>query len=110
MLMARRAAREVLPLVVVVWATLVVLGGAYKGVEGGAVVNQDTATAAAGLGLCAVSVAALLRVGARRPIPVHRPETTTVAAPRMFRAARPVAYTTPLPTAPSLELLQILRT
>jgi hypothetical protein len=107
-LMARRAAREVLPLVVVVWATLVVLGGAYKGVEGGAVVNQDTA--AAGLGLCAVSVAALLRVGARRPVPVQRPETTIVAAPGMFRAARPVAYARPLPTAPSLELLQILRT
>lgn len=107
MFTARRIAREVLPLIVLVWATLVVLGGAYKAIEGG--VADGDAVATAGIGLCAVTVAALLRAGTRGPA-ASRPETKTVAVPGSFRSVRPVAYVRPLPTAPSLELLQILRT
>lgn len=111
MFMVRKVAREVLPLVVLIWATLVVLGGAYKAVEGSgtATVEQDPAIAA-GLGLCTIIVAALLRAGAGRPQSAARPESRTVATPRVLRAVRPVAYARPLSTAPSLELLQILRT
>lgn len=106
MFMARKVAREVLPLIVLVWATLVILGGAYKAIEGGA--DGDT-VASAGLGLCAVTVAALLRASTKGPA-APRPETRTVSAPGLFRTVSPAVYARPIPTAPSLELLQILRT
>ncbi len=110
MFTTRKVAREVLPLIVLVWATLVILGGAYKAIEGGDVADGERETVAtAGLGLCAVTVAALLRASAKGPA-APRPETRTVAAPGLFRAVRPAVYARPIPTAPSLELLQILRT
>lgn len=108
MFMARKVAREVLPLIVLVWATLVILGGVYKAIEGGGVADGDT-VASAGLGLCAVTVAALLRASAGRS-ETSRPETRTVLAPGLFRTSHPAVYARPIPRAPSLELLQILRT
>jgi hypothetical protein len=108
MFTARKVAREVLPLIVLVWATLVILGGAYKAIEGGGVADGDT-VASAGLGLCAVTVAALLRASTKGPA-APRPETRTVSGPGLFRAVRPAVYARPILTAPSLELLQILRT
>ncbi len=107
MLSMRKAAFRVLPLVVAVWATLAVVGGGYHLAKEANV--QDSA-AKAGLGLCALSVALLVRAGVRRVRrfwPVGKFEPLNIS----LRAARPVAYRKPpLHGAPTLQLLQVLRT
>ena len=67
MLVARKAAFKVLPLMVVAWATLAIVGGAVN------LVNETKldqgSVAKAGLGLCAVSVALLAGKRVRRLVP-----------------------------------------
>jgi hypothetical protein len=110
MLPVRRIAREVLPLVVLAWATLAILGGALKTVEHGGMAHEDPVVTA-GLGICAVTVALVLRTGVRRILPAPGLITTPVGRPGdILRSARPAAYREPPPSPPSLERLQILRT
>lgn len=111
MLMTRKIAREILPLVVIAWATFVILGGAMKAVETGGSPDEGAAISA-GLGLCAVSVAAVFGTGlvkCLRPAPrtfvvdFHR-NTTRLFAPR------PRAYTKPPPGLHPLQISQVVRT
>lgn len=108
----REIAREVLPLVVIAWATFVILGGALKAVEKSGSPDEGAAVSA-GLGLCAVSVAAVLSTGlAKRVRPALRsfvPKPLESAA-SLFQARRPAAYTEPPPGPPPLQLSQVLRT
>ena len=110
----RNIARELLPYVVLVWATFALLGGTMKHAEHtGAVDEGPDAEFAieAGAGLCAITTAYLLKAAAGRIRPLLR---------RFFRLARPllvpsaapgpVAYHRPPPSPPSLARLQILRT
>lgn len=111
MLEMRKVALRVLPLLVVVWATIVMAGGAVYLVNKADDGLYDS-TAKAGLGLCAVSVAILTRSGVRRanrrlwarvPVPVP----TLVRPSQPLRAQRKK----PPPTGPpSLQLLQVSRT
>jgi hypothetical protein len=105
----RKVARELLPLVVLVWATLAILSGALNAVEHG--VADDKAPAAMTvMELCAITVALLLGTGAKRLLGAPRPHTRCARGREGFRAMRPVAYEKPPSVAPSPALLQILRT
>lgn len=110
MLTARKTAREVLPLVVIAWATLVILGGALEAVEGSGLSGDGAAT---GLGLCALSVAVVFGTGLVKRL---RPGPATfVAEPRkrvpdLLALRRPAAYSIPPPGPPPLRLSQVLRT
>lgn len=105
----RKVARELLPLVVLVWATLAILGGALTAVEHGVADDKDPVTMT-GMGLCAITVALLLRTGVKRFLGALRPHTRYARGLEGLRAMRPVAYEKPPPAAPSPALLQILRT
>jgi hypothetical protein len=83
-------ARRVLPSVVVVWASLAMIGGAVHLAKEAAA--QDSATKA-GLGLCAVTLAFFVKkargggvppIPTGRPVSEHRPEPRS-AAPSVFR-------------------------
>lgn len=112
MFATRKIAREVLPLVVIAWATFVILGGALKAVEKSGAPDEG-ATVSSGLGLCAVTVAAVLGSGlVKRVRPAPR---TFVSKPLgnvsgLFSPRRPAAYTLPPPGPPPLQLSQVLRT
>lgn len=83
MFAARIAAVRLLPLLVVVWVTFAVLGGAlYLAKHSGP--PQDSL---AGMGLCAATVALLVGVRARRPRGDHF-DLPSRKAPGFF-AARP---------------------
>jgi hypothetical protein len=109
--LARKIARELLPLVVIAWATFVILGGALEVVEHNSAGDNGSA-AASGLGLCALSTALIMRVRsvwAVRPVLrifVKEPARKTDG---LLAAQRPEAYAEPPPNAPSLQQLQILR-
>ncbi len=60
MFAVRKAALNVLPLLVVLWATLAIVGGAVHLVNESEAATQGAAMKT-GLGLCAVSVALLMR-------------------------------------------------
>lgn len=108
MLAVRETARRILPVVVVLWASLAMIGGAvHLANEASA---QDSA-AKAGLGLCAVSLAFFakkVRTRVLPPVPVGRllPEP----AP-LLRDAVPRKHLLPPPAGPPLPLLlQVSRT
>ncbi len=112
MSVTRNIARELLPLVVIAWATLAILGGAVEAGEHGGGAEEGSAQTA-GLGLCAVTLAILLTDGLRkirrRPEklimnPAWRPRLVSRTVPG------PAARTKPPPAALSLEHLQVLRT
>ncbi len=104
MLMARNIARELLPLVVMAWATLAILGGAVEADEG----SMQTA----GLGLCAITLAIVLTDGLRKNRRPHKLITNPAWRPRLISRTVPwpAARTKPPPAALSLEHLQVLRT
>ncbi len=109
MLVTRKIARELLPLVVVAWATFAILGGAG---EHGSAADEGSAKTA-GLGFCAVTLAILLSDGLRKIR--RRPERLTVNPawrPRLVSrmASRTAARAQPPPAALSIEHLQVLRT
>ena len=106
-------ALKVLPLLVVAWATLAMVGGAFHLVNKSEAATQDVA-AKAGLGLCAVSVAILMSTrGLRRKIPL--PVLIRKLLPRKLAPARTAVYPKARfrPTSsdpPLLQLLQVSRT
>lgn len=109
MLIARKAAIRLLPLLVVVWATLATAGGVMHQVNQA---DFDAGSAAkAGLGLCTISVAILSGAGIRKATSQLRsrrllPEPALQRPPRFLRFQRRPPPALP----PSLELFQISRT
>ncbi len=109
MLVARNIARELLPLMVMMWATLAILGGAIEtGEHGGAADEGSMQTA--GRGLCAITLAIMLTDGLRK---IHRPhKLTTIPAwrPRLFSrtASRPAAHANGGPAQTWLESAEIV--
>jgi len=95
-------ARRVLPVVVVVWASLAMIGGAVHLAKEAA--PQDSA-AKAGLGLCAVILAFFVRKarsGLVPPIPTGRPAPEPLPSPRSIA---PSVLRLPPSTGPHLPLL-----
>lgn len=97
MLAFRRTAIELLPLLVLVWATLAVLGGAAHQVVESAGLGDGVGDSAAkaGLGLCVISVALVVRWAVGRKL---SPPPTTRFSQELSRPA-------PLPplATPTLE-------
>jgi hypothetical protein len=113
MFATRKIARELLPLVVIAWATFVILGGALKAVERGGSPDEGAAMSA-GLGLCAVSVAAVF-VGTGLVKRFHHARRAFVAGHRgktsgLFAPPRPMAYMRPPPELHPLQISQVFRT
>lgn len=113
MFAVRKVALKVLPVVVVVWATLAMVGGAFHLVNKSEAATQDAAVKA-GLGLCAVSVALLMSTrGLRRTIAL--PVLIRKLLPRKLAPVRTRVYPKARlrPTSldpPVLQLLQVSRT
>jgi hypothetical protein len=110
-LAARNIARELLPLVVVAWATLAILGGAVETGEHGSAADEGSMKTA-GLGLCAITLAIVLTDGLRKMRRPHKLITNPARRPRRLfsrTTSRPAARAKPPPAALSLEHLQILR-
>ena len=110
MLAMRKVALKVLPLLVVAWATLVIVGGAARLANESAA--QDAAVKA-GLGLCAVSVALLMSTRVRRKVSL--PVLIRKLLPRKLAPVRTAIYPKARfrPTSsdpPILQLLQVSRT
>ena len=102
MLLARKVALKVLPLVVVAWAILALLGSAWH------LVNESDldqgATAKAGIGLCAVSVALLVAKRARRLVP-SAPVAHLYPARASLYTSCPEVLRGPPPSGPPIFLL-----
>lgn len=107
-MLVRNIARELLPYVVLFWATFALLGGAAEPVE--KVQTSDGAVVGTGLGLCTLSVAYLLKAARRaRPL-LSRIFSRACAWTNLVTVLCPVVYNRPPLFSPSLERLQILRT
>ena len=105
----RKTALKVLPLLVVLWATLAVLGGPVVLAKKAGEADGGSATEA-GLGLCAVTIALLLSRGVRRRAVPLTTRTPLIDAPRL-RPPRALAHPEPPPPGvPILKLLRVLRT
>lgn len=105
----RRAAIRLLPLLVTIWATLAIVGGAIHLAKQAD--NTYDSAAKAGLSLCAVSVAIMARYRIRAATKylwnrVLFPDPVLRRPPR-----RPgPRHTLPLARPPTLQLLQVSRT
>lgn len=112
---ARDIARELLPYVVMIWATLALLGGALESTQTAAGNESHHAAIESGIGLCAITVACIVRGAAKHVRSLPR-LVFTLFKPAHLRlvtrgtSASPSAYHRPPPLPPSLERLQILRT
>lgn len=110
MFAGRKAAFKVLPLLVVLWANLAIVGGAVHLANESEAATPDAAMKS-GLGLCAVSVALLMSTKVRR---VRVPELARKLLPRRpapLRASYPrVTHRAPRIRPPTLQLLQVSRT
>lgn len=111
MLMVRKTALKVLPLLVVLWATVAIMGGAFH------LVNETKAAQDAavktGLGLCAVSVALLMSTSIRRKVTIPGPIKTLLRRnpPSPCTTMRPEVRDKPPSVGPQiLHLLQVSRT
>jgi hypothetical protein len=94
-------ARRVLPIVVVVWASLAMIGAVHLAKEATA---KDPA-AKAGLGLCAVSLAFFVkkaRGGTSPQVPAGGPVPESLSS---LRSATPTVLRLPPSTGPPLPLL-----
>lgn len=112
MLRLRNIALRLLPLLVVVWATVAVLGGAIYLANHAGPPDGETA-AKAGLGLCAVSVAIFAGKAVRRvvPPPFAAGLRPVIAPPRPQGQPTHGAISGPPATGPPiLLLLQVSRT
>ena len=102
MFVARKLAVKVLPLVVVGWATLAIVGGAVN-LAKQAEADQGSAVKA-GLGLCAVSVALLVGKRVRRLVPPAPMGLLGPAYAPPF-SSRPRVLRGPPPKGPPIFLL-----
>ncbi|QIN82441.1 hypothetical protein GBA63_07105 [Rubrobacter tropicus] len=103
-------ARRILPTVVVLWASLAMIGGAVHLVNESEAATQDTA-AKAGLGLCAVSFAFLARKAARQALPSVPTGALMPEPAPVIRASVPYAhFAPPVAGPPLLVLLRVSRT
>lgn len=112
MLTVRTVALKVLPLLVVAWAILAIVGGAAHLVNKSEAATQDAAVEA-GLGLCAVSVALLMSARVRSKISL--PVLARKLLPGKLAPVRTAVFTKARfrPTSsdpPALQLLQVSRT
>lgn len=106
----QKVALKILPLVMVLWATLAIVGSAVHLVNESEAATQGAAMKT-GLGLCAVSVALLMSTKVRR---IRVPELARKLLPRRLtplRASYPkVTHRAPRIRPPTLQLLQVSRT
>jgi len=103
MFLARKVALKVLPLVVVAWATLAIVGG---GIHLAKQAGMDQGSAVkAGLGLCAVSVALLVSKRARRLVPPAPTGRLSPAYAPLFSSRPEVLRAPPPPKGPPIFLL-----
>lgn len=112
MLRLREIALRLLPLLVVVWATVALLGGAVHLVRS-ADPPDAGAAAKAGLGLCAVSVAVIARKVVRQATaPPLLIQLRPVPSPRRPLVSKVIVASLQPPTTgpPNLLLLQVSRT
>lgn len=103
----RKPALRVLLVLVVVWATLAILGGADHVASQGDI-SQGSLTEA-GIGLCALTFALLLSTSVGRVPGISRARLPFRRLPYLT-PARSTVYLRPPPTVSLLRLLQILRT
>lgn len=109
MAVVRDIARELLPYVVMFWATFALLGGALEHTKH--VEHEDgRAAAQAVVGLCTITVACAIKaaVGRIRPL-LRRIFKLSSPRPASLGGRRPAGYHKPPPYPPSLERLQVLR-
>jgi hypothetical protein len=110
MSITRNVARELLPLVVLAWATFAILYGAPERIEG-SVVDEGHADMSV-TGLCVLGTVLVLATRSARFI---RPSLTALftepawSVDRSISLCRPAAYARPPSNAPSLQRLQRLR-
>ncbi len=109
MLAMRRVALKVLPLLVVLWATLAVLGGPVVLAKKAGDADGNPA-AKAGIGLCAITVAVLLSRGVRKKAAPALTRMPLFKAPYLHFSRTPAYPETPPPGVPKIKLLQVLRT
>lgn len=112
MLSVRKIAQELLPLVVLVWATLAILGDSHGRAVHDSIADEGSA-AIAGLGLCAVTVAIIWETGTRRVPSLPSFAARAAWKPRFsLRATRPAVSEPERPPSVvlSLEFLQVMRT
>ena len=103
-------ASRVLLVVVVLWASLAMIGGAVHLAKEADAAAQDTAVKA-GLGLCAVSFAFIVRKARSRVLPPVLVGTPGPTAAPLVRAFVPRELRVPPLAGPSLPiLLQVSRT
>jgi hypothetical protein len=109
MLVMRKVALKILPLLVVLWSTLAIVGGAVHLVNESKTAKDTTVKT--GLGLCAVTVALLMSTGARRiTVPKRSRKFLRGSLPPLC-ASHPVAHLRPPSVGPPiLQLLQVSRT
>lgn len=105
-------AREILPYVVMIWATFALLGGALESTQND-VADQGGAAMHAGIGVCAVTIACIAGAaklgGGRIRGLLRRFFGGSYLHPQSRSLSRPVAYSKPPTLAPCLERLQVLR-
>lgn len=109
----RDIALRLLPLLVVVWATVAVLGGAVYLVAKHADPPDGSTAAKAGLGLCAVSVAVFAGKAVRRLLapPLLAGLRPVLVLPRpQVRPPHRAVFGPPATGPPILVLLQVSRT
>jgi hypothetical protein len=112
MVLARKSARKLLPLVLIAWAAFVALGGAaYLAHQSEEYVTAGSA-ASAGLGLCALTVAALFCASTPRPrIPRRLNVVSAIVTPLHSASSRAFFRSWVPPPQPTLILLlQTVRT
>ena len=107
MIMIRRAVPTIVPLLVAVWATLAVLGGAaHEAGDSG----LSEGLAKAGIHFCIATVAAFAGLGLREAVARRAGASRSSSASLQHRVARPEHYRRPPPSpVPRLRLIQILR-
>ncbi|MGB3683157.1 MAG: hypothetical protein WA990_11805 [Rubrobacteraceae bacterium] len=104
---ARKIAQGMIPLLVLAWATLAILGGASMPAEHGNITDKAVGT---GMVICGITVVLLVGAGARRLRETPFTAGRRVCWRESFRSIRSAAYDRPPAFTPSLEILQVLRT
>lgn len=97
-------ARKILPVVVVLWASLAMIGGAVHLAKEAEAAAQDAAVKA-GIGLCAVSFAFFAKKVRSPVLPKISVGMLMPWPAPVFRASAPLEHLLPPPAGPPLSLL-----